>query len=217
MRHVYKRLQPLQSKLISQSVSMVFLVLWHGLHVGYLINFSFEVPAVLAEQKVCWVRGEERRDGGEKGRGWGEEMRGEGEEGWGGGEKRRGEGRMRRGGMGVRRGGVRMKRGLMGEKKSEGGVEAIFHVRTLVLSDCVCPCCQLVYGHVCTSSLHSLLYADLHESHLAPSLLSPSLSPPLPSPPLPFLSWVSSFKGLPGVQSPSSLSHSRPLLQSCWA
>ena len=109
MRHVYKRLQPLQSKLISQSVSMVFLVLWHGLHVGYLINFSFEVPAVLAEQKVCWVRGEERRDGGEKGRGEDEERRDGG--------------------------------------KSEGGVEAIFHMRTLVLSDCVCPCCQLVYGH----------------------------------------------------------------------
>ena len=32
---------------------MVFLSLWHGLHIGYLINFSFEVPAVLAEKKVC--------------------------------------------------------------------------------------------------------------------------------------------------------------------
>ena len=62
-RHVYKRLQPLQSRLISQSVSMVFLILWHGLHVGYLINFSLEVPAILAEQKVCRVRGGVGRGG----------------------------------------------------------------------------------------------------------------------------------------------------------
>lgn len=56
LRHVYKRLQPLQSKLISRLVTLVFLSLWHGLHIGYIINFSFELPAVLAEQKVCRVR-----------------------------------------------------------------------------------------------------------------------------------------------------------------
>ena len=66
-RHVYKRLQPLQSRLISQSVSMVFLILWHGLHVGYLINFSLEVPAILAEQKVCRVRGGVGEECGDEG------------------------------------------------------------------------------------------------------------------------------------------------------
>ena len=51
-RHVFKRLKFLGSKELSQLVTLVFISWWHGLWIGYLINFTFELPAVLAERKV---------------------------------------------------------------------------------------------------------------------------------------------------------------------
>lgn len=52
LRHIYKRMRFLNNKVLSQSVTVVFLAIWHGLQPGYFINFLFEIPSVLAEQKL---------------------------------------------------------------------------------------------------------------------------------------------------------------------
>ena len=51
-RYVYKRLKWLGNKNISQSITLIFLTVWHGLWPGYLLNFSFEFFAARAEKEV---------------------------------------------------------------------------------------------------------------------------------------------------------------------
>ena len=51
-RYVYKRLKFLGNKIISQSVSLVFLSVWHGYYEGYHICFFFEFLTVQFEQQV---------------------------------------------------------------------------------------------------------------------------------------------------------------------
>eukprot|EP00116_Pleurobrachia_bachei_P011664 sb/3471926/ len=49
-KHIYKRCKFLNSKSLSQLVTMLYLSLWHGLHLGYLTTFLQEFGYMLVER-----------------------------------------------------------------------------------------------------------------------------------------------------------------------
>ena len=51
-RYIYKRLQFLGNKLVSQAVTLVYLAMWHGLATGYYMNFFLEFIMVNTENQV---------------------------------------------------------------------------------------------------------------------------------------------------------------------
>ena len=51
-RYVYKRCKWLGSQKLSHLLSMIFLILWHGIWLGYFICFSFEFFMIIAERQV---------------------------------------------------------------------------------------------------------------------------------------------------------------------
>ncbi|XP_061163475.1 lysophospholipid acyltransferase 5-like [Saccostrea echinata] len=51
-RYIYKRLQFLGNRLISQAVTLVYLALWHGLASGYYMNFFLEFIMVNTENQI---------------------------------------------------------------------------------------------------------------------------------------------------------------------
>ncbi|XP_038044395.1 lysophospholipid acyltransferase 5-like [Patiria miniata] len=51
-RYIYKRLKFLNNRLISQSASLFFLAVWHGLYIGYYMGFAQEFLVFFIEAKV---------------------------------------------------------------------------------------------------------------------------------------------------------------------
>lgn len=51
-RYVYKRLRFLNNKQISQGASLFFLAVWHGLELGYFMNFFLEFIIMNGENQV---------------------------------------------------------------------------------------------------------------------------------------------------------------------
>ncbi|KAK3737487.1 hypothetical protein QZH41_010816 [Actinostola sp. cb2023] len=51
-RYVFKRLRFLGNKDLSHFLTLMFLAVWHGLHVGYFICFSLEFLIILMERQV---------------------------------------------------------------------------------------------------------------------------------------------------------------------
>ncbi|KAK3105167.1 hypothetical protein FSP39_018592 [Pinctada imbricata] len=52
LRYVYKRLRFLGNRLISQSVTLLYLSVWHGIHSGYYMNFFLEFIMVNSELQL---------------------------------------------------------------------------------------------------------------------------------------------------------------------
>ncbi|KAM6968028.1 lysophospholipid acyltransferase 5 [Aplochiton taeniatus] len=51
-RHVFKRLKFLGNKILSQTATLIFLAIWHGLHSGYILCFSMEFIIVNVERQA---------------------------------------------------------------------------------------------------------------------------------------------------------------------
>ena len=51
-RYVYKRLRFLGSRYASQFLTLMFLAVWHGYHLGYFVLFFMEFIIILWERKV---------------------------------------------------------------------------------------------------------------------------------------------------------------------
>ncbi|XP_048734401.2 lysophospholipid acyltransferase 5-like [Ostrea edulis] len=51
-RYIYKRLQFLGNRLISQAVTLIYLAVWHGLASGYYMNFFLEFIMVNTENQI---------------------------------------------------------------------------------------------------------------------------------------------------------------------
>lgn len=51
-RYIYKRLRFLGNKQVSWALSMLFIIVWHGLWPGYFLNFSLEMMLIMAERSV---------------------------------------------------------------------------------------------------------------------------------------------------------------------
>lgn len=52
-RYVFRRLMFLRNKTISHILTLLFLSLWHGFYVGYLILFGIEFLLIIAERQFC--------------------------------------------------------------------------------------------------------------------------------------------------------------------
>lgn len=61
-RYVFRRLRFLGNRVLSHGVTLLFLAVWHGYHLGYFLLFAFEFACVIAEKQVCFCE-----DGGETG------------------------------------------------------------------------------------------------------------------------------------------------------
>ena len=64
-RYVYKRLRFLGNRYASQFLTLMFLAVWHGYHLGYFVLFFMEFVIILWERKVSDV-GELERVGVEQ-------------------------------------------------------------------------------------------------------------------------------------------------------
>ncbi|XP_023018791.2 lysophosphatidylcholine acyltransferase 3 protein nessy [Leptinotarsa decemlineata] len=51
-QYIYKRLKFLGNRLVSQSVTLLFLAVWHGLHSGYYVCFLFEFIVMYMERDL---------------------------------------------------------------------------------------------------------------------------------------------------------------------
>lgn len=50
--HLFRRLRWLNSKPGAHLVTLTYLAVWHGYHLGYFLLFFFEFACVMAEQQV---------------------------------------------------------------------------------------------------------------------------------------------------------------------
>ena len=49
---MFRRLKWLNEKMASQAITLMFLALWHGYHLGYFVIFALEMACIVAEQQV---------------------------------------------------------------------------------------------------------------------------------------------------------------------
>lgn len=59
--YVFKRLRFLNSKLLSQFLTLLFLAVWHGFHSGYYVCFFLEFIVMYAERDACKMLSESER------------------------------------------------------------------------------------------------------------------------------------------------------------
>ncbi|KAI6242973.1 Lysophospholipid acyltransferase 5 [Aphelenchoides fujianensis] len=50
--HIFKRLKGLGSRFYSQAVTLFYLAIWHGYHLGYFILFAFEFMCMFAQENL---------------------------------------------------------------------------------------------------------------------------------------------------------------------
>ncbi|BHF58043.1 Lysophosphatidylcholine acyltransferase 3 [Sparganum proliferum] len=55
LEYVYKRLKFLGNKHLSQSITLLFLAVWHGFYSGYYVNFFLEFITIYAEKELLYI------------------------------------------------------------------------------------------------------------------------------------------------------------------
>jgi lysophospholipid acyltransferase 5 len=50
--HIFRRLRWLGNKYISQAITLFYLAVWHGYHLGYFMLFAYEFACVSAQEQV---------------------------------------------------------------------------------------------------------------------------------------------------------------------
>ncbi|KAH7727497.1 CBN-MBOA-6 protein [Aphelenchoides avenae] len=54
-KHVFKRLRWLGNKYYSHLVTLLYLAIWHGYHLGYFLLFAFEFACIMAQDQVYYL------------------------------------------------------------------------------------------------------------------------------------------------------------------
>jgi lysophospholipid acyltransferase 5 len=50
--HLFKRLRFIGNKFASHLITLFYLALWHGYHLGYFMLFAFEMACMTAQEQV---------------------------------------------------------------------------------------------------------------------------------------------------------------------
>jgi len=50
--HIFKRLKWLGNKYYSHLITLLYLAVWHGYHLGYFMLFAFEFMCMVAQEQV---------------------------------------------------------------------------------------------------------------------------------------------------------------------